>query len=128
MDVISKCAIVAVLSTTISLLIKKSNPEFSAVIGIGATALILTLSSSLISSVKEIINCAVDMLGTSISLLQPLLKCMGISFVTKFSADLCRDASHSAAASALELSGAVCAFYVTAPMVISLLKMIGTMV
>lgn len=128
MEILSKCAAASIFVSLACLLIKKQNPELSLAVSITLSVLILLGSTAMLSSVKELVDCAVDMLGVSSSLVRPILKCMGISLVSKMSADICRDASQSALASALELSGCFCAAALAMPVVINTLKMIGSMV
>ncbi len=128
MEIIIKISLSAVFSAVICLLIKKYNPEISAAISIALTVIILIAVSSLFEVVKELFSVAVDMLGTSTTLLRPMMKCLGIAFISKFAADTCRDASLGAAASALELCGTLCSASVAIPVIISMLKMIGTLV
>jgi stage III sporulation protein AD len=56
-----------------------------------------------------------------------MLKCLGIAFISKFGADLCRDASQSALASAVETAGNLCAAALAMPLIISLMTTIGGM-
>jgi len=128
MEIIAKNAAAAILASTVCLLIKKQNPEFSLAISAALSALIMLASSTLLSSIKELINCAVDMLGASTTLIRPILKCMGVGLISKFGSDICRDASYSALASSLELCGTLCAAALAVPVLISTLKMIGSMV
>ena len=128
MEIIAKCAAAAIFSSLVCLIIRKHNPELSIAVSAVLTVLILSAALGLFNSVKGLINSAVDMLGASTTLIRPMLKCMGISFISKFAADICRDASQSAAAAALELGGTLCAASVAMPVVISTLKMIGTTV
>ena len=92
------------------------------------STLILVSALGMFSVVKELIDCAVDVMGASSTYIRPMLKCMGIGLISKFAADICRDASQNAAASSIELAGTLCAASVAMPMIISTLKMIGTMV
>jgi len=128
MEIVIKIALAAVMGAVICLLIKKYNPEISAAISIALTVIILLACSSLFEALKELVSCAVDMLGASTTLLRPMMKCLGIAFISRFAADTCRDASLSAAASALELGGTLCSASVAMPVIISMLKMIGTLV
>ncbi len=128
MEIIAKSAAGAIAASLVCLLIRKHNPELSAGLNILVTVVILTASSTLFETIKELALSAVDMLGASTTLIRPMLKCAGIAFISKFSADVCRDASNSAAASALELTGTLCSASVAMPTLISLLKMIGTLI
>ena len=127
MEIIAKCAAAAVFMSAAALLVKKHNPELSLAAGIALTVLILSSSLGLLNALKELIDCAVEMLGSSTTLIRPMLKCLGISFISKFSADICRDASQNSAAWALELAGTFCAAATAMPLVISTLKTVGTM-
>ena len=128
MEIISKCAAVAIVASCAALLIKKSNPEFSLALGILMAGIIMAGAITALSVAEDLVSCARDMLGASSTLIRPMMKCVGISFVTKFSADICREASQPAAASAMELAGCACSAAVSMPLVISMMKMIGTMV
>ena len=57
------------------------------------------------------------------TLLAPVLKCVAAAVVTQIAADLCRDASQSALASAIETAGLFCAAAVAVPSVLSLVNM-----
>ncbi len=128
MEIISKCAMAAVFGSLVCLLIKKHNPELSVAVSLVFSTLVLIAAVPLLDAVKELMTCAVDMLGTSSTMMRPMIKCMCISFISKFAADTCRDASQAAAASALELTGTLCSASVAMPVIISMLKMIGTLV
>ena len=60
--------------------------------------------------------------------LAPVLKCAAIGVVTKLAAELCREASQSAIASGVELAGTICALGTALPLIMSALRMIGSMV
>ena len=66
--------------------------------------------------------------GSNETLTGPVLKCVAIAIITKVTAELCKDASQGAAASAVELAGTVCAMSAAMPLIMSMLKMIGGMV
>ena len=45
--------------------------------------------------------------------------------MTRVTADLCKDASQNAAASAVELAGTFCALGIIMPLLLTMLKMVG---
>ena len=98
MELMIKCAGAGILSAVCVLLLRRSNPEFS-----------FALSAATVAVLE----------------LRPVLKCLGIASVSRFGADLCRDASQGAVASAVETVGSVCALAVAAPVLLSLLTTIG---
>jgi len=125
MELLIKCVSVAVFSVIVILLLRKRNPELSFAIGAVSTAVLLlafgTVVQELIASVKEIQR----IFQSSAVHARPILKCLGIAFISKFGADLCRDASQSALASAVETAGTLCAAALVMPMILSLMTTIG---
>ena len=57
----------------------------------------------------------------------PLIKCCAAAIVAKLTADLCREASQGAAASAAELLGVLCALGAAMPLIGNMLSAIGEM-
>ncbi len=127
MDIIIKCASAALLSCIICLLIKRTNPEMSVVLSAAAIVIILTAAMSFASSITELAAAVKKISGSADVMITPVLKCVGIGAVTKISTELCRDASQSSAAAALDLAGTLCAIGVSMPLIISMLKLIGGM-
>ena len=73
---------------------------------------------------RELNDLLRDRFGLPESALRPVLKCMAAAVVTKLTADLCRDASQTAAASAVELAGTLCALGILLPLLTTVLKML----
>ena len=128
MEIIVKSCVIAILGTLICLLLKKQNPEFSTLISVAIVVLLLSMCITLLSAIKEFVDYAVKLMGNTSSAVRPILKCLAISLISKFGSDICRDASQTALASTLEVSGVICAAVVSIPMLSSILKMIGAIV
>ena len=122
-----KCAALAVFSSMVTLIIRRVNPELSfALAGVTTAVLILACAGvmdELLSALRE----TQLIFGTSAAEFRPMLKCLGIAIASRFGADLCRDASQSALASAVEMAGSLCAAAVAMPVIISLMTTIGGM-
>ena len=122
-----KCAALAVFSSLVTLIIRRVNPELSfALAGVTTAVLILACAGvmdELLSALRE----TQLIFGTSAAEYRPMLKCLGIAIASRFGADLCRDASQSALASAIEMAGSLCAAAVAMPVIISLMTTIGGM-
>lgn len=128
METIIKCSISAILGTMICLVIKKQNPEISLALSLILVISILTAALSASSVFSQLLECANSILGSSSDMIKPLLKCLGVGFVSKLASDLCRDASQISLASAMELCGILSASAIAMPVVIKTLTMIGTIV
>ena len=127
MELLIKCVALAVFSVLVILLLRRWNPELSfAVSAVCVLVLLLsfgTVIEELLASLREVQR----IFQSSAVHARPMLKCLGIAFISKFGADLCRDASQSALASAVETAGNLCAAVLAMPLIISLMTTIGGM-
>lgn len=128
MELIFKAAAIALVSAAAGLLIKRTNPELSLLIGACAAAMTALAAMSFAGELKSFIKTVKILAGTSDVLIAPVLKCVAIAVVTKLTSELCRDSSQGAGAAAVELAGTVCAMSVAMPLIVSVLRMIGGMV
>lgn len=125
MEIVLRAAAVAIAAAILSLVIKKTNPEMSLVLGLAVCALVAGLSLQAFSEVKDALNLIEVGTGFSAAYAAPLLKCVGIGITSRLGSDICRDAGQTAVASSVELCGAICALYVSLPLLNALLRTIG---
>lgn len=121
MELAIKAVIAAICAGSAALIIKKDSPAFMPLLGLGALVVIL---SGLLHPMRELVNTLRDLseeAGISSPALAAVLKTLGIAVVCRFGADVCKEAGLSAAASSVELVGAVSAVYVTLPLINMLL-------
>ncbi len=125
MELIGKAAGLAITAALLNLLLRRKNPEMAALLSISAVTVILLASFRYLQSFREFTDTVRIMLGGGESFLLPVLKCLAVALVTKTASDLCRDASQSALASAVETAGSICALGICLPMILQVLKQIG---
>ena len=123
MELVLQCTAAAIFSALTSLLLKRYHPELSFSLRALTLALILLSSLRLLSGAGELVKNVRSTLNVGAAQLQPVLKCLGIAAVSRFGSGLCRDASQSALASAIETAGLFCAAAVIVPSVLSLVNM-----
>ena len=123
MEFVLQCTAAAIFSAMTSLLLKRYHPELSFSLSALTLALILLSCLRLLSGAGELVKSVRSSLNVSAAQLQPVLKCLGIAAVSRFGSGLCRDASQSALASAIETAGLFCAAAVVVPSVLSLVNM-----
>ncbi len=128
MEIIVRATAAALAASAICLMLRRSNPELSLLIGICAATVILSAGLRAFSGLAELTERVRVMTGGSGEYITPVLKCTVISITTRIGTSICHDASQSAVASGLELAGAVCALSAAMPLIISLLGMIGDLV
>lgn len=128
METAVKAAVVGAVAATAALLVKKSNPELALLLAAAVIACLAAAAVKLISAAAGVISEAETFSGLPGAVFAPVVKCVGIGIIAKISADLCRDASQSGVASAVELVGSVAAVYVALPLIGTLMDMIGGMI
>ena len=127
MTLLVKAAAVGVLGAVSALLLKKTAPEMSLVLGMAACILAGCVAAELLSGLRQLLDLLRDSTGLSPAVTGPVLKCVGAAVITRISSDLCRDAGQSAVASAVELCGAACALTAALPLIHTLIEMIRDM-
>lgn len=125
MESIIQIAAISVAAALSALAVKKQAPEIGTVLGLTAGVLLLALSYPAIKSTKELIVTLSETADLAPALLTPVIKTVGISIVTKFAVEICKDAKEGGIASFLETAGAVLALVVCIPLIEGILAMVG---
>ena len=108
-----------------TLIIKRTNPEISTVLTLTVCTVIIGMSLKVFSSVSEVLELVELGSGFSSAYTAPVIKCVGIGITARLGSDLCKDSGQEAVASSVEICGAMCALYVSLPLIKIMLRMIG---
>lgn len=127
MDVLIKICGVLLISGCAALLIRKSNPEIS--LSLSAASLVVAFGAALtlLRPLRDTLEKAREFYGVGEVYLLPVVKSCAAAIVAKLTADLCREASQNAAASAAEFLGVLCSLGAAMPLISSMLGAIGEM-
>lgn len=125
MEVLLKVFAVAFFGVLISGVLRKTLPEMSSVLSVVIILAMVFVASGVLGAVIKFIYELADRAGIESELLRPLIKCVGISIVTRIGCDVCRDGGVSSAASYIELVGGAAAVLVAAPLMMTLLSAIS---
>ena len=125
MDIIIKAVVIGVAGAVLTLIIKRTNPEISTVLTLTVCMAIVGMSMKVFSSVSEVLELVEVGSGFSSAYTAPVLKCVGIGIAARLGSDLCKDSGQEAVASSVEICGALCALYVSLPLIKTMLRMIG---
>ena len=120
-----KAAALVLLSACAALLVRRTNPELGLALSVAAVCVVLLLSLTMLCALSTLRDTARRVYGVSEVYLLPVIKCCAAAILARLSADLCREASQSAAASAMELLGVLCALASAMPLLTSMLSVIG---
>lgn len=125
MELAVKCAALAIFSALVSLMIRRMNPELSFALAAATVLTLLLASASMLEKTIASFREAETIFADASIQMKPMLKCLGIAAASRLGADLCRDASQTALASAVELAGTLCAVAVSTPLIFTMLSTIG---
>ena len=117
MELLWKCAAIGVSAAALGLSIRKKNEEQALLLGVLAAVLILGGVLNAAAPLTEVIRRLEKQSGVSSDLLSPVVKGLGLSVLGKLAEGFCRDAGHSAAASAMELATACAILCAAAPLI-----------
>ena len=127
MDVLIKISGVLLVSSCAALMIRRSNPEISLLLSMAVIAASLGASLLLFKPLTDLWETTREHYGVGEVYLLPLVKCCAAALVARLSADLCREASQNAAASAVEFLGVLCALGAAMPLVRNMIAALGEM-
>ena len=120
-----KLLLVSILAAILSLTIKKHSPEISLLIMIASVFASISVTLSLISHIKTEVLESSFFNAVNRETFYPMLKCLGISFLTQISCGICKDAGQSAVAYGLEVTGGIVMILCVIPLLDSLFQIIG---
>ena len=117
MDAMVRLAAAAVTAVVLSGVLKKTTPEL---------ALLLTLAAGIwMLAVVELMKELAGQAGVSEVLLEPVVKTVALSILTKLTAEICRSAGESGVAAFVETAGTVLALVVALPLVRAVAQLMG---
>ena len=118
---------IGIIATILSLAVGKENITWSFYIRF-ATGLILMLF--IISQLAGVFSTATNLgerANVNTAYLSIVFKIIGISYISEFGAQLCKDAGESSIASKIEFAGKVMILAISAPVILALVDLITNM-
>ena len=125
MELMIKMTALAVVAIACALLIKRTNPEIALLISVSAMIMIFTSGLYYSNGLKSLRQAVHQFCGDDEFYIGLILKCLGISLVTKIGSDICKDSGQTAVASSLEFSGTLCALTIAVPLLTNVLNVVG---
>lgn len=124
MESMMKIAATAAAAALCAAVVKKQTPEIALVISLFAGALILSFAVPAFKSVKQLTETLSETAGLAPAVVAPVIKTVGISILTKVTAEICRDAGEGGLAAFTEIAGAAGALLVCLPLMEMALQMV----
>lgn len=120
-----KIAAVGVAAVLMAMQLKEMKPQFGAYVVFGAGILIFFYAFGKLSEIVAAVGEVSRHAAIEEKYLQILLKMLGISYISEFAAALCRDGGYGSVAGQIELFGRLSILFVSMPVILSLLDLLG---
>lgn len=117
MEAMVKLAAVGVIAAVLSAVLKKNTPELALLLVLAAGLWMLALAASGLGAAVELMGELAGWAGLSEALLEPVVKVVALSVLTKLTAEICRAAGEGGAAAFVETAGSMLALLSALPLV-----------
>lgn len=124
MELFLRCAGLAVVGAVLTLFTKKYSGEFSALLSIAAVILMFLFSVPFLKPVLAFLEGLKNTAKLGQGMYEPVIKTMGIGFLTEVGKNICEDAGEKTLGSALGIVGGVASVYVMLPLLQSVLNLL----
>ena len=125
MEAMIKLAGVAVTAVVFSGVLRKNTPELALLLTMAAGIWMLTLVADGLGAAVELMEELASQAGVSEVLLDPVVKTVALSILTKLTAEICRSAGENGVAAFVETAGTVLALAVALPLVRAVAQLMG---
>lgn len=117
MEALMKVSAAAVTAALLAGVLKKNTPELALILVLAAGVWILLLAADGLGVVVALIRELAGVAGIAEPLLEPVVKTVALSILTRLTAELCRSAGEGGIAAFVETAGTVLALVVSVPLV-----------
>ena len=125
METMAKLTAVGVTAVVFSSVLKKNTPELAALLALAAGLWMLSLVAGGLGAVIELMDELAQQAGLSEALLEPVVKTVALSILTRLTVEICRGAGESGVAAFVETAGTVLALLVALPLVRAVAQLMG---
>ncbi len=119
-----RIAAFAVVAALCAVVVRKQVPELSMVLVILGGAMILGRALYALTGVRAMLDTLREAAGLSPAVVAPVIKTAGVAILTRFAAELCRDAKEGGLASFVETAGAAIALFLALPLMQTVLSLL----
>ena len=118
----------ALISVSIGLILKRTNPEFSMLVCVIAIMIMFAIIVGSLNPILDVINNWTSAFNLNNIYISTVIKSLGICYLTQLASETCRDSGYSAIATKIELTGKVTIILMALPMFLDLMQIIQRMV
>lgn len=116
MDVMLQVAAVGVLAAVLGAVLRRGTPELALLLALCAGLWMLGAVADVLGAAVELMEELSQMAGLEEELLEPVVKTVALSILTKVASEVCRSAGESGVAAFVETAGTVLALAAALPL------------
>ncbi len=125
MEAMAKLTAVGVTAVVLSAVLRKNTPELALLLVLAAGVWMLVLVADGLGAVVALMEELADQAGLSETLLEPVVKTVALSILTRLTAEICRSAGEGGVAAFVETAGTVLALLAALPLVRAVAQLMG---
>lgn len=125
MEAMVKLAAVGITAVVLGGVLRRGTPELALLLTLAAGVWILTFVADGLGAVVELMEELAGQAGVSEVLLEPVVKTVALSILTKLTSEICRSAGENGVAAFVETAGTVLALVVALPLVRAVAQLMG---
>ncbi len=119
-----KVAVIGIVAVMLAIIFKKGKEEYTLYISIAACITILLLGIGKLEIILETIGKLQSYIKINKAYIDILIKIIGITYVTEFSASICKDSGYHSIGEQVELVGKLTILAMSMPILLALLETI----
>ena len=120
-----KLTAVGVTAAVLSAVLKRNTPELAMLLALCAGLWMLALAAEGLGAAMALMRELADQAGLSEALLEPVVKAVALSILTRLTAEICRSAGEGGVAAFVETAGSALSLMAALPLVRAVAQMMG---
>ena len=125
MEAMAKLAAVGVTAVVLSAVLRKNTPELALLLALAAGLWMLAMAAEGMGAAVALMEELAEQAGLSEVLLEPVMKTVALSILTRLTAEICRSAGEGGVAAFVETAGGVLALLAALPLVRAVARLMG---
>ena len=125
MGAMAKLAAVGVTAVVLSAVLRKNTPELALLLALAAGLWMLAMAAEGMGAAVALMEELAEQAGLSEVLLEPVVKTVALSILTRLTVEICRSAGEGGVAAFVETAGAVLALLAALPLIRAVTQMMG---
>ncbi len=117
--------ILTIITAIFAVSFKNIKPEYGILVCVAVCILLFMYGVGKLTIIVEAIDTIKSYIGIDDVYINILIKIIGISYITEFSSDICRDLSYSAMANQLQIFGKLTVIAISMPVIVTLFETIS---